>query len=200
MHQRNFGDFFDGDKAHVVCRCGSYIDKGAQTIVLAEMAARLFVASRTVFDLSHGIESDKRGLQPVAPQAERLNGSTDGPRLAAEFVNNNFRLPSRRAEAVVDEVDFRLYYRHVVLRPTLQDETRTQRRKIGNTGHVEKHVLRKHGRQASEDFLRAPALTLEIDDVRLHEDGTTVAENRHGLRRKSQIGVLLNAQSKTFRG
>src|SRR5580693_10127367 len=200
MHQRNLGDFLYGDKAHVIRRRGSYIDKGAQTIVLAEMAARLLVARGAVFYFPHSIQSDKRGLQPVAPQAQRLNRRTDGAGFAAEFVNNNFRLPSRRAEAVVDEVDFRLYYRHVVLRPTLQDETRAQCRKIGNTGHVEKHVLWQHGRQASEDFLRAPALTLEIDDVRLHEDGTTVAENRHRLRGKGQIGVLLNAQSKAFRG
>ena len=33
----------------------------------------------------------------------------------------------------------------------------------------------------------------------MHKDGTTVAENRHGLRGKGQIGVLLNAQSKAFR-
>src|ERR1700678_582341 len=70
MHQRNLGDFFYGDKAHVVRRRRSDIDKGAQTIVLAEMAARLLVSSGAVFDFSHRIQSDKCGLLTVAPQPQ----------------------------------------------------------------------------------------------------------------------------------
>ena len=78
MHQRNLGDLLYGDKAQVVRRSGSYIDKRTQTIVLAEMAAGLLVAGRAVFDFPHGFQSDKRCPQPVAPQAQRLNRSPDG--------------------------------------------------------------------------------------------------------------------------
>ena len=36
----------------------------------------------------------------------------------------------------------------------------------------------------------APALPLEVDDVRLHEDGAAVAEDRHRLGGEGHIGEL----------
>ena len=200
VHQRNLGDLLNRNEAQVILGDGADVDERAQAIVLAEIAARGFVARGAVFDLAHRFQSDKRSLLAVAPQAQRLHRRTNGSRLAAEFVDDDFRLLARGAEAVIDEVHFRFHHRHVVLRPALQHETRSQRREIGNAGHVQEHILGKHGCKACQDFLRPPALPLEVHDVRLHEDGAAVAENRHGLSRECQIGILFDAQPKTFGG
>ena len=98
----------------------------------------------------------------------------------------------------MNKVHFRFHDSHIVLRAALQNEARAQSREIRNAGHVEEYVLGKHCGQTGKNFFRAPALALEIHDVRLHEDGTAVAEDRHRLRRESQVGVLFDAQAKTF--
>src|SRR4029077_12455439 len=65
---------------------------------------------------------------------------------------------------------------------------------------VQEHVLGKHRRETRQDFLSPPALTLEIHDVRLHENRAAVPENWHGLSGERQIGVLFHGQPKSFCG
>src|ERR1039458_7069208 len=105
-------------------------------------------------------------------------------------MHDDLGLLSRRAEAVVDEIDFGLYHRQVVLRSTLQYETRSQRREIRDAGNIEKYVLRQDDRHSGKNLLRPPTLPLEVHDVRLHEHRAPVTKHRHGLRGKSEIGIL----------
>ena len=75
-HQRNLGDPLDGHK--ILYRLGADIDEGAQAVVLAEIAARGFVARGAVFDLADRVHSDERSLQAVSPQAQRFLRGADG--------------------------------------------------------------------------------------------------------------------------
>ncbi len=115
------------------------------------------------------------------------------------LVHNNFRLFARRAKTIAYEIHFRLHDGQIILRSSLQHKTRAQRRKIGNAGDVKKNVLREHSSKAGENFLRLPALALKINNVRLHENGAAITENRHRLCGKSQIRVLVYVQSEAFR-
>src|SRR5580692_7178693 len=124
MHQRNLGDLLYGDKAHVVRRRGSYIDEGAQTIVLAEMTTRLLVSGRAVFDFSHGIQTDKCRLLADTPQSQRLSRGSDRAGFTTELVNDDLGFLAGRAKAVLNEVHLCLHHSHVVLRATLQHKTR----------------------------------------------------------------------------
>src|SRR5215469_8764997 len=115
-------------------------------------------------------------------------------------MHDDFRFFAGCPEAVADEIDFRFDDRKVVLRTTLQNEARTKSGQVWNAGHVEEDVFRKHRRQSSEDFLRSPALTLEVHNVRLHEHGAPIAEYRHRLRGESQICILVDTQAEAFGG
>ena len=115
-------------------------------------------------------------------------------------MNDDFGFSVGSPEAVLNEIYFRFHHRHVVLRSALQHEARTQSREIGNAGNIEKHILWQHSRQPGENLFRAPSLTLEIHDIRLHEDRAAIAEYRHGLSRESQIGILFHAQTKSLSG
>src|SRR5207253_3109899 len=118
---------------------------------------------------------------------------------SAVLVHDDFRLLSGSTETVADEIHFRFDDSEVILRAALQHEPRTQSCKVGNAGDVEKYILWQHRCQTGEDFLRAPPLALEIHDVRLHEYRAAVAKNRHGLRGKSQVGVLIHIEAEAFR-
>ena len=72
--------------------------------------------------------------------------------------------------------------------------------RFGNAGDVEKDVLRQHSSEAGENLLRPPALTLEIHDVRLHEDRAAVAENGHGLGGEGEIGEFFHLHAEAFGG
>ena len=95
-------------------------------------------------------------------------------------------------EVRVNEVDFRLDRSEVLLRPALQDEARSQLREIRNSGDIEENVLGQNIRQSGEDLFAAPTLPLEVHDVGLHEHRAAVAEDRHGVGRESDIGVVLH--------
>ena len=198
MHQRDLGDLLNGNEGHVILGNGADVDECAQAIVLAEIAAGGLVAGRSILDFPHCIQSDERGPLPFLPKAQRFDRSADGSGFAAEFMDDDLRFLAGRPETVVNEIHFGLYHRHIVLSATLQNETRAQRCEIRNTGHVQEHILGKDRGQTRKDLLRPPTLALEIHDVRLHEDSTTVTEHRHRLSGECQIGVLLHAQSKTF--
>ena len=81
----------------------------------------------------------------------------------------------------------------------LQDETGSQCSEIGNAGNIKEHILWQHCRETGQNFLCLPTLALKVDDVRLHEDGTAVAEDGHGLRGKGKISVLVNVYPEPFR-
>src|SRR5580704_10882182 len=125
MHQRNLGDFLYGNKALVVRGRGSYIDKGAQTIVFAEMAARLFVSGRAIVDFSYGIQSDKCGLLAIAPKSQQLCGRANRARFATELVHDDLGFLADSAEAILNEIHFSFHHRHVVLCSALQHEACT---------------------------------------------------------------------------
>src|SRR5262249_55380264 len=69
---------------------------------------------------------------------------------------------------------------------------------VRNAGDVEEDVLRKHVREAREDLFRAPALALEVHDVRLHEDRAAIAERGHRLGGEGDIGELLYLHAKAL--
>ena len=190
--------FWIGTKLRSFFGCSANVDEGAQAVVLAEMAARIFVARGAVFDLANGIEADEGGLQAVAPQAQRFLRRTDRAGFAAVLVHDDFRLLAGGAEAVADEIHFRFHDGKIVLRSALQDEARAERREIRNAGDVEENILRQHGSKSGENFFRPPALALEVHDVRLHEHRAAIAEYRHGLRGEGQIGVLLRLSGRSL--
>src|SRR5581483_484501 len=163
LHQRDFGDLLDRDE--FFRGLGANVDKCAQAIVLAEIAARGFIANGAVFDSTDCVESDERGLQAVLPQAECFFSGTYRAGLSAVLVHDNFGVLSRRPEAVADEIDFRFHNGKVVLRSALQDKTRAQRGEIRNARDVKEYVLRQHRGKSRENFLRLPALALEVDDI-----------------------------------
>src|SRR5581483_12373689 len=71
---------------------GLDVDKGAQTLVLAEVAARGFVAGRGIGDGGNALKADELGLFPVLPQAHGLEGTADGSGFTAVLVADHFRL------------------------------------------------------------------------------------------------------------
>src|SRR5215469_4005531 len=75
-HERHLGDALD--RHEVLYRLGPDIDKGAQAVVLAEIATRRFIAGGAVFNLAHRVQADERGLPAVAPQAQRFLCCADG--------------------------------------------------------------------------------------------------------------------------
>ena len=76
FHQWNFGDFLNRDQ--FFCWLGANVDKSAQAVVLAEIAARGFIAGAAIFDPADGIKTYERCLLTVLPQAQRFFGGPDG--------------------------------------------------------------------------------------------------------------------------
>ena len=71
LHQRHFCDLRDGDKIlRLLGSLSPIVDEGSETIILAEIAARAFVARGTVFDLANRIKANKGSLQAITPQAQ----------------------------------------------------------------------------------------------------------------------------------
>src|SRR5258707_4480150 len=104
VHQRNFGDFLNGNECHVIFWSGSDSDEGRRAIVLAEVAARAFVARSAILDFSNRIQTAKRRLLAVAPQAHSLRRRADRARLSAELVHDDLGFLAGGAETVVDEI------------------------------------------------------------------------------------------------
>src|SRR6185369_12836747 len=201
LHQRHFGDLLDGNKTGVGLRSVRRfdVDKGAETVILAEIAARVLVTRGAVLDLANSFKTYEAGLESVPPQAQRFLRRADCARFATMLVNDDFRTLACCPETAVDEIHFGFDDCKIVLCSSLQHKTRAKCREVGDAGHVQKHVLRQNGCQASEDFFRAPALALKVHDVGLHEHRASVAEHGHGIRGEGQISVLLHFQPKAFR-
>src|SRR5580765_4099285 len=122
VHQWDLRDLLDGDEALVVLRCRANVDERAETVVLAEVAARIFVARGAVFDFADGLQANKSCLLAIAPQPQRFLRSTDRTRFAAMLVDDDLRLFPGGAETVADEIHFGFHYGEVVLRSALEHE------------------------------------------------------------------------------
>ena len=98
---------------------GIHIDECTQAVVLAEIAARVFVASRAIADVADRIQADERRLPPVLPEPECFDSRADRAGLSAMLMHDHFRPLVHRSEACVDEIDFRLHDRKVILRSSI---------------------------------------------------------------------------------
>jgi len=122
VHEGDLGDFLDGHEAEIVFGLGANVDEGAQAVVLAEVAAGIFVAGGAVFDFADGVESDKGRLAALAPKAEGFLGGADRARFTAVFMDDNFGLFAGGAKAIADEIDLGLDDSEIVLGAALQHE------------------------------------------------------------------------------
>ena len=179
---------------------GLDVDEGAQALVLAEVAARGFVARGGEGDGGDLVEADEGGLLAVLPQAHRFEGAADGAGFAAVLVHDDVGLDFLALEARLDEVHLRLDGGQVVLRAALENELAADGRQVGNLRDVEPDVLRQHVAQAGHDLFRLPALALEVDDVGLHEHGAAVAELRVALGVEGDVGELFDLEAEALAG
>ncbi len=173
------------------------VDERAHALVLAEVAPRAVVALGLELDALGRVEADEGRLAPLPPQADGFEARADGAGLAAVLVEDDVRLARLALKVVADEVDLCLDGRQVALRAALQHEPPAEPREVGRLGHVEEHVPRQHGGQAGEDFLRLPAVALDVGDFRLEEQHAPLAEHRHLARRERRLGELLDRVAET---
>ena len=176
------------------------VDERAQAVVLAEVASRRLVARGAIRDAPHRFQTDELRTVTVVPQSAGFHRRTNRAGLAAVFVHDDFRLDLRSAEIRPDEVHFGFHRRQVVLRPALQNEPRAELRQIRNTRDVQEDVLGENRRQTGQDFLWRPSLPLEVDDVRLHEDGAAVPEHRHRGGRERALREFLDRNPERLGG
>src|SRR6185437_5812514 len=198
LGQRHLG--FGG---RLVIRVGRYrldVNESAQTLVLAEVAARVLVTGGGEADGSHALQADELGLHAVLPQAHRLEGAADGAGFAAVLVNDHLGLHFLALEAGLDKVHLRLHRRQVVLRAALQDEFAPDGGQVGNLRHVQPDVFRQHVTQAGHDLFRLPTLALEVHDIGLHEHGAAITELRVAFGAEGDVGKLLHLEAEAFAG
>ena len=115
------------------------------------------------------------------------------------LVDDHLGLFARCPETVTNEIDFGFHHGEIVLRAALQNKARSQSREVRNARDIEEYVLRQNCSQPGKNFFRPPSLSLEVDDVGLHEHRTAVSKHRHGLRGKGKISVLVNVYPEPFR-
>src|SRR5579884_1005475 len=138
------GYFFRSSGAVGMLSIHIHVNKCAQAVVFAEVAARVFIACGAVANCADGLEANKCSLLAVLPKAECLLCRADGARFAAVFVDNDLRLFAVGTKAGLDEVYFSLHDGHVVLRSTLQYKARAERSEIRNARNVEKNIFRQY--------------------------------------------------------
>src|SRR5450432_3201011 len=115
------------------------------------------------------------------------------------FVDDYVGLDVLALETRFDEVDLGLNRSQVVLCSTLQQETRADGREVGDLRNVQPDILGKHIAEAGHDLFGLPSLTLEVDDIALHEDGAAVSEGREAFRGESSVGVVFDGDIETLR-
>src|SRR5438270_1153248 len=174
------------------------VDESAQAIVLAKIAARVFVARCPIANVRDSFEANKRGLASVAPEAVRLLGCSDCAGFAAVFVHYDLRLFAIGSETGLDEINLGFDHGQVVLCAALEDEAAAERGQIRNTGYVEEDVLREHIGETCQNLFGPPALALEVDDVGLHEDRASIAKGRHGFGGEGDVGKLFHLHAKAL--
>ncbi len=176
------------------------VDEGSQALVLAKIAAGRLVTLLTEGDAVDLVHADPLGLVPqILVETPDLEGRPDRPRLAAMAMHDDLGLHALRLEALLNKIDLRLDRGEVVLSAALQDKARTQLGEVRDLRDVEPDVLWQNVGEPRHDLLGRPALTLEVDDIRLHEDRTAVAEGRHRLGREGEAGVLAHVVAKARR-
>ena len=99
---------------------------------------------------------------PIAPQANGLDGGTDGSRFATVLVNNNLWFFPPGAEAHAQEVHLCLDDRKIVLCAALQNETCTQSSKVRHLGDIQKNILGQYRRQPGQYLFSPPTLALKL--------------------------------------
>src|ERR1700753_860729 len=129
-----------------------HVDKRAQAIVFAEVAARVFVTRSAIADVRDRFQSDEGRLFAIGPEAQGFLRRTNRSGFTTMLVNNDLWFFTVGTEARLNEIDFGLDPSHVVLRPPLQYEARAERGKIRNTGNVEEDVLWEHVCKARKNF------------------------------------------------
>src|SRR3981081_2904379 len=132
------------------------VDEGTQAIVLAEVAARVFVARRSITDVRDGFQTDERAPPPIVPKAGRPLSWANCAGFAAVLMHDNLRLFAVSAEAGLNEVALSFDHSEIVLCAALEDKARTEGGQIRNTGNVEEDVFREHVSEARENLLRSP--------------------------------------------
>src|SRR5262249_18576958 len=162
--------------------------------------ACIFIARRAVIDLPHRVEPDKRSLVPVLPQSDRLDRRPDRTGLTAMFVHHNLWTFPGSTKTCIDKVDLGFDDGQVVLRPALQNKSRSEIGEIRNARDVEENILRQNGGEPGKNFFRAPTLSLEVDDVGLHKNSAAISENGHALSRERSLCELLNGNIERLRG
>src|SRR5437879_733611 len=174
------------------------VDEGAQAVIFAEVAARVFVARCTIAEVRDGFQTDKRGLPSIVPKAVRLLGCADCAGLTAVLMHDDLRLFAVGSEAGLDEVDLRFDHSEIVLCAALENKAATESGQIWNTRYVEEDVLRENVGEPCENLLGSPALALEVDDIGLHEDCASIAEGGHRFCGEGDVGKLFDLHSEAF--
>ena len=100
------------------------VDEGAQAIILAEVAARGFVARGAVLNLADRVQADESCLLAISPEPQGFLGRANGAGFSTMFVHNDLRLLASSAKTITDEIHFRLHYCEIILRSSLQHKTR----------------------------------------------------------------------------
>src|ERR1700733_13867207 len=98
MCRCDFCNLFRSGSAIVARGCGLFsgscyihIDKGSQAVVLAEIAASIFVAGGGGADVRDFFEADESGLLSVAPEPQSFLCRADRSRLTAVFMDDDLR-------------------------------------------------------------------------------------------------------------
>src|SRR5258708_24263853 len=138
-----------------------HIDEGTQAIVLAEIAACIFVSRCPVAYVCDGLKADEGCLSSVGPEPQRLLRCSDCAGAAAVIMHDNLWLFAIGAEAGLDEIHLCLDHGEIILRAALKDETCTEGCEIRNSGNVEEDVFGKHIGESRKDLLRSPTLPLK---------------------------------------
>jgi hypothetical protein len=136
-------------------RAGHNIDEGAQAIVFAEIATCVFVARGAVADICDRFSPMKVVGRPFF-QSRSASCRLRLRRIPAMLVHDDLRLFALRAKTGFNEVHFRLYHRHVVLRAALHHEAKSERRQVVNAGYIKEMFSRQNVRQSGKSLFRSP--------------------------------------------
>src|SRR5439155_25099984 len=91
----------------------------------------------------------------------------------------------------LDEIVLRFHRSHIVLRASLQHKSATELREIWLGHDIKPDILREDFGKPCHYLCRRPPELLEVDNVRLHKDGATIAEDRQAIGLECYIGKLL---------
>ena len=178
------------------------VDERAQAVVLAEVAARVLVCACDVVRRSRWtrVDADERGPVAAARTDARASMAApiapDSPQCGCTMIFGATSLPGKRSSM---KSTCALTAARLCCVPPCRTKLRPERGEVRDLADVQPDVLRQHGGEPGHDLLGLPALPLEVDDVRLHEDGAAVAELGHRLGPKAMSAYSLDRRSRTSR-